>query len=92
LTSRHIQRNFTPTAHRQAPDIIDQIVESFERVGGAAYLDALARVDPPTYCRLVAHVLPKLVSVEAQITEPINLGQAMAEGHARLAIAGLTND
>lgn len=74
------------------PDIIDQIVESFERVGGAAYLDELALHDPPTYCRLVAHVLPKVINVDAQVTEPISLGQAMAEASARLAIASLTND
>jgi len=73
-------------------DIIDEILASFERVGGAAYLDELALRDPPTYCRLVAHVLPKVINVEAQVTEPINLGQAMAEASARLAIASQTDD
>jgi hypothetical protein len=73
-------------------EIIDEIIESFERVGGAAYLDELALRDPPTYCRLVAHVLPKAISVDARITEPIDLGKAMTEANARLAVARQTDD
>ncbi len=76
---------------RIKPEIIDQIIASFERVGGPAYLDELARRDPPTYCRLVAHVLPKAINVGG-ITEPINLGKLMAEASARVAIASQTDD
>ncbi len=74
------------------PEIIDEIVASYERVGGEDYLDELALKDPPTYCRLLAHVLPKTVAIEAQITEPIDLGKAMAIANARLAIASVTDD
>jgi hypothetical protein len=77
---------------RIKPEIIDEIIASFERAGGAAYLDELSRRDPPTYCKLVAHVLPKAINVEAQITEPIDIGQAMIEASARLAIVSQTND
>ncbi len=67
------------------PEIVDEVIASFERVGGADYLDELALKDPPTYCRLLAHVLPQEVSVEALIADPIDLGKAMAEASARLA-------
>ena len=65
--------------------MIDQIIASLDGVGGDDYLDELSLRDPPTYCRLLAHVLPKAVSIEAQIAEPIDLGRAMAEASARLA-------
>ena len=74
------------------PEIIDEIIASFERVGGEAYLDELALKDPPTYCKLLAHILPKAVDVEVQAIEPIDLGKAMADASARLAIASSTND
>jgi hypothetical protein len=73
------------------PDIVDEIIASFERVGGAAYLDQLALRDPPTYCRLVAYVLPKAINVGG-ITEPIDLGKLMAEASARLATGSQTDD
>ena len=77
---------------RIKPEIIDEIIASFERVGGNDYLDELARRDPPTYCKLLAHVLPQAVNVEVQAAEQIDLGRAMADANARLAIANLTND
>ena len=74
------------------PEIIDEIIASFERIGGEAYLDELALKDPPTYCKLLAHILPKAVSIEVQASEPIDLGRAMAEASARLAITSDLND
>ena len=69
------------------PDIIDEIIDSFHRVGGADYLDELALRDPPTYCRLIAHVMPKEIMVAAQIAEPLDLGKAMASANERLALS-----
>jgi hypothetical protein len=66
-------------------DIIDEIAASFDRVGGSAYLDELAMRDPPTYCRLVARILPSALTAEVQTTtNPINLGEAMAAAEVRL--------
>ncbi len=45
--------NKTTTALKEA------ILLSFERVGGAAYLEQVARTDPKTYLTLVAKILPR---------------------------------
>lgn len=45
--------NKTTTALKEA------ILLSFERVGGAAYLEQVARTDPKTYCTLLAKILPR---------------------------------
>jgi hypothetical protein len=37
----------------------EAILLSFERVGGAAYLEQVARTDPKTYLTLVAKILPR---------------------------------
>jgi hypothetical protein len=63
--------------------IIDEIVESFDRVGGEAYLDELAMRDPPTYCRLLMRVIPSAITVETHNT--IDLGELMTEANARVA-------
>ena len=63
--------------------IITEIVESFDRVGGEAYLDELALKDPPLYIRLLMRVLPTAVTVETH--NEIDLGKLMIEAKARLA-------
>ncbi len=77
---------------RLKPEIIDEILASLDRVGGEAYLDELALKDPPTYCKLLAHVLPKAVNVEVQASEPIDLGRAILEANTRLATARVLDD
>ena len=67
------------------PEILDEIVASFHRVSGEAYLDELAMRDPPTFCLL----LGKLLQAEVKATQPdttntLNLGVAMATAEARL--------
>ena len=37
----------------------DAILASFEAVGGAKYLEQVARTDPRTYCSLISKVIPK---------------------------------
>ena len=63
--------------------ILDDIVDSFDRVGGEAYLDELAMRDPPTYIRLLIRVLPSAVTVET--SNAIDLGELMTEANERLA-------
>ena len=68
------------------PEILDEIVASFHRVGGEAYLDELAMRDPPTFCLL----LGKLLQAEVKAAQPdkpntLNLGEAMVTAEARLA-------
>ena len=68
------------------PEILDEIVASFHRVGGQAYLDELALRDPPTFCLL----LGKLLQAEVKAAQPdkpntLNLGEAMVTAEARLA-------
>jgi len=65
--------------------IIDEIVDSFQRVGGEAYLDELAMRDPPTYIRLIMRVLPSTTKVDIQNTNAIDLGDLITEANARLA-------
>ncbi len=45
--------NKTTTALKEA------ILLSFERLGGAAYLEQVGRADPKTYCTLLAKILPR---------------------------------
>ena len=68
------------------PEILDEIVASFHRVGGQAYLDELALRDPPTFCLLLGKVLQGEIKA-AQPDKPntLNLGKAMAIAEARLA-------
>ena len=68
------------------PEILDEIVASFHRVGGEAYLDELAMRDPPTFCLLLGKVLQAEVKA-AQPDKPntLNLGEAMVTAEARLA-------
>ena len=65
--------------------IIDEIIDSFDRVGGAAYLDELAMKDPPLYIRLLMRVIPSATRVEIQNTDTIDLGELMTEANARAA-------
>ena len=68
------------------PEILDEIVASFHRVGGEAYLDELAMRDPPTFCLLLGKVLQAEVKA-AKPDKPntLNLGEAMVTAEARLA-------
>ncbi len=58
-------------------EIMDGIAEAFERAGGVDYLVEIAYRDPPTFCRLLARLIPQ--QIEANInTTNIDLGAAMA--------------
>ena len=67
------------------PEIKDGIIEAFEQVGGVDYLVEIARRDPPTFCRLLAAIIPSEIKASVTATHKLDLGQAMLEGNQRLA-------
>ena len=62
------------------------ILQAFEEAGGVAYLVEIAKSDPPTFCRLLAQVLPTEIKAEINSTHRVDLGQAMLEANQRLQI------
>ena len=67
------------------PEILDEITASFHRVGGKAYLDALAMQDPPTFCLLLGKVIQAEIKAKIPKTaNPINLNEAMKTAQAQL--------
>ena len=71
--------------NRLTPEIKDGILEAFEQVGGVDYLVELARVDPPTFCRLLAAIIPSEIKASVTATHTFDLGQAMLDANQRLA-------
>lgn len=67
------------------PEIKASILQAFQQVGGVDYLVEIAKRDPPTFCRLLAQVLPTEIKAEINSTHRIDLGQAMLEANRRLA-------
>ena len=47
------------TPNKVTATIKEAVLLSFERLGGAAYLEEVARRDPRTYCALLGKVLPR---------------------------------
>ena len=68
------------------PEIKDGILEAFDQVGGVDYLVELAKVDPPTFCRLVAAIIPSEIKASVTATNTLDLGKAMLEADQRLAM------
>jgi hypothetical protein len=67
------------------PETLDEITASFHRVGGEAYLDALAMQDPPTFCLLLGKVIQAEIKAEIpKTTNPINLNEAMKTAQVQL--------
>ena len=68
------------------PEILEEIVASFHRVGGEAYLTELAMRDPPTFCLLLGKVLQAEVKAAGpDKTTVLDLGEAMAIAETQLA-------
>ena len=61
------------------------ILEAFEKAGGVEYLVQLAKVDPPTFCRLLAQIIPTEIKAEINTRHSIDLGQAMLDANQRVA-------
>ena len=67
------------------PEIKDGILEAFEKAGGVDYLVEIARRDPPTFCRLLAAIIPSEIKASVTATHTLDLGQAMIDANQRLA-------
>ena len=61
------------------------ILQAFEQAGGVEYLVELARVDPPTFCRLLAAIIPSEIKASISTKHTFDLGRAMLEADQRLA-------
>jgi hypothetical protein len=72
-------------------EIIDGIYEAFERVGGVDYLIEIARKDPPTFCRLLARLIPQQINADIN-TKSLDLGAAMAIADKRSKQLGTEHD
>jgi hypothetical protein len=68
------------------PEIKDGILEAFEQAGGVNYLVEIARCDPPTFCRLLAAIIPSEIKASVTTTHTLNLGQAMMEADQRVVM------
>jgi hypothetical protein len=66
------------------PEIKDGILEAFEQVGGVDYLVELAKVDPPTFCRLLAAIIPSEIKASVIATHTLDLGKSMLDASQRL--------
>ena len=69
-----------------SPEIKDGILEAFEQVGGVDYLVELAKVDPPTFCRLLAAIIPSEIKASVTVTNTLDLGKAMIEAEQRIVM------
>ncbi len=61
------------------------ILEAFEKAGGVDYLVEIAKCDPPTFCRLLAQIIPTEIKAEINNRHTIDLGQAMLDANQRVA-------
>ncbi|MBT4934717.1 MAG: hypothetical protein HOJ87_05875 [Rhodospirillaceae bacterium] len=68
------------------PEIKDGIIEAFDQVGGVDYLIEIARRDPPTFCRLLAAIIPSEIKASVTATHRLDLGKAMMEAEQRVAM------
>jgi hypothetical protein len=68
------------------PEIKDGILEAFDQVGGVDYLVELAKVDPPTFCRLLGAIIPSEIKASVTTTNTLDLGKAMLEADQRLTM------
>ena len=61
------------------------ILQAFEQAGGVEYLVAIAKADPPTFCRLLAQIIPTEIKAQINTRHSIDLGQAMLDANQRVA-------
>jgi hypothetical protein len=72
--------------NRIKSEIKNGILEAFDQVGGVDYLIEIARRDPPTFCRLLAAIIPSEIKADIRTTHTLDLGQAMLDADQRLAL------
>lgn len=66
----------------------DALTDSFERLGGAAYLEAVGRQDPKTYLTLLAKVLPS----RSQAADPADSAHTLTDTALNDRLAALLRD
>lgn len=77
------------TPNKLTSSIRDAIFVSFERLGGAAYLEEVARRDPRTYCALLGKVLPR--NPAATDNAPGNVS-TLSDAEIRQRVAGMLRE
>jgi len=77
------------TPNKLTSSIRDAIFVSFERLGGAAYLEEVARRDPRTYCALLGKVLPR--NPAATDNAPGNVA-TLTDSEIRQRVAGMSRE
>ena len=77
------------TPNKLTSAIRDAIFVSFERLGGAAYLEEVARRDPRTYCALLGKVLPR--NPAAADNAPGNVAM-LSDAEIRQRVAGMLRE
>lgn len=77
------------TQNRTTTALKDALMLSFERLGGAAYLEEVARRDPRTYCALLGKVLPR--NPAATDNAPGNVA-TLSDAEIRQRVAGMLRE
>ncbi len=76
------------TQNRTTTALKDALMLSFERLGGAAYLEEVARRDPRTYCALLGKVLPRNPATD---NAPGNV-TTLSDAEIRQRVAGMLRE
>ena len=66
----------------------EALMDSFDRLGGAAYLEAVGRQDPKTYLTLLAKVLPS----RSQAADPADTAHSLTDNALNDRLAALLRD
>ncbi len=66
----------------------EAILASFDRLGGATYLEEVGRRDPRTYCTLLSRILPK-TSIGMQDEIPV---ASLSDAEIRQRVAGMLRE
>jgi hypothetical protein len=77
------------TQNRTTTALKDALMLSFERLGGAAYLEEVGRRDPKTYCALLGKVLPR--NPAATDNAPGNVA-TLTDAEIRQRVAGMLRE
>lgn len=77
------------TPNRTTTALKEAIMLSFDRLGGAAYLEEVARRDPRTYCALLGKVLPR--NPAATDNAPGNVA-TLTDAEIRQRVAGMLRE
>ncbi len=54
------------TPNRMTRDVREALVEAFERAGGVDFLLGVAQSDPPTFCRMLARLVPNEIAARLE--------------------------